>query len=96
MSKKIKDKRVIGLVCKNCYGKGYSTELTTTTCWADFEGDKTIVSPMELKIHFCDCERGRELHDYFYTKMTKLLARMETCSTARACRHHLKDLILEL
>lgn len=46
--------------CKKCYGKGYSTVIDSTTCHADFIGDKTY-SKTNNPVRFCSCDRGIQL-----------------------------------
>lgn len=56
--------------CKNCYGKGYSTELKGDQfCMADFVGDKTYrTREGGIRVHLCDCERGKDLKIFFTIK----------------------------
>ena len=56
--------------CKNCYGKGYSTEYKgKTEVLPDFVGDKRYtIDNGGIKIHFCNCDRGKDLKKYFIKK----------------------------
>lgn len=56
--------------CKNCYGKGYSTEFVgDTTLEPDFIGDKRItLRKGGIRIHYCKCGRGKDLRKYFSVK----------------------------
>ena len=49
--------------CRKCYGKGYSTEKTSTTAFADFAGKdkKTEI----MRYNPCDCDRGKEISKNF-------------------------------
>lgn len=47
--------------CNKCYGKGYSTVRYGRRYSADFEGDKTYIDPIKTNIHFCDCDRGKQI-----------------------------------
>jgi len=53
-----------GFNCKNCYGKGYSTELNRCTWGTDF-GHETPGEESRLNINLCDCSRGKDLDKYF-------------------------------
>lgn len=57
-------------LCKNCYGKGYSTELKGDSfCLADFIGDKTYRTRIGgIRINFCECSRGKDLQKFFDVK----------------------------
>lgn len=59
----MKEQIIEGTMCKNCYGKGYSTEL---------EGHATsgrgIVRKGGERINLCNCERGDNLRKYFDVK----------------------------
>lgn len=46
--------------CRNCFGKGYSTQDAATICYPDFVGDKCF-KRYEHKMNFCTCERGKQL-----------------------------------
>jgi len=49
-------------ICKNCYNKGYSTEMIGgTITYGDFVGDKTFKSGYKTLYHFCNCERGKDI-----------------------------------
>jgi len=56
--------------CKNCYGKGYSTEMIgNTIAHADFIGDKTyMMEKAHIIIRYCKCDRGEQLRKYFSVK----------------------------
>ena len=56
-------KKFIEKLCKNCYGKGYSTEYVgKTIAHADFIGDQDRVLANErILINFCSCERGKQI-----------------------------------
>jgi len=57
-------------LCKNCYGKGYSTELQGDQfCLADFIGDKTFkYRSLGVRVRFCSCGRGKDLKLMFNVK----------------------------
>ena len=95
MPKKIK--KIKPPICKHCYGKGYHSELKAGLhIAADFIGDKEFNGPTELKFNWCSCERGKALRDYLEGKLVRALAKMECTSSARECRHILKDVILDI
>ncbi len=56
--------------CKNCYGKGYFTELKGDTAASpDFVGDKRhVVRKGGIRIKRCDCQIGNDLKKYFSIK----------------------------
>lgn len=58
------------LICKHCYGKGYSTQLKGDEfCMADFIGDKTYrTKKAGIRINFCNCGRGEDLQIFFNLK----------------------------
>jgi hypothetical protein len=47
--------------CKKCYGKGYATVRYGLKYVADFEGDKDYIDPIKTHMHFCSCDRGKQL-----------------------------------
>ncbi len=57
-------------VCKNCWNRGYSTELIggTITC-GDFEGEKDYKTKEQILIKFCNCENGKQLKSMFEEKI---------------------------
>ena len=57
-------------ICKNCYGKGYSTEFAgVTTAYADFSDSKThILRPAGVRVRICKCDRGKQIRKYFTLK----------------------------
>lgn len=59
------------IICKNCYGKGYSTELIQVRIAPDFIGDKEKKFPPEIKMNFCKCERGKQLKDLIIAEREK-------------------------
>lgn len=50
-------------LCKNCYGKGYSTELQgNIIAKADFLDKKDkVIKPSHIKKNYCDCRLGKAL-----------------------------------
>ena len=46
--------------CKNCWDKGYSSELIVHTQHADFIGEKTYSGTLQRK-NFCNCAKGKRL-----------------------------------
>lgn len=70
--KKIKEPK-----CKNCWDKGYSTELMAIKIHVDFPGDKEY-KKTEKVINFCKCERGKELKEYFQMEKEKLMKKYST------------------
>lgn len=53
--------------CQKCYGKGYSTVRYGLKTSADFEGEKDYIDPIKTNIHFCTCDRGKQLEEQFKT-----------------------------
>lgn len=51
--------------CKECYGKGYSTQqVGEESGWTDFgKMEKIITQPPRIKMNFCTCGRGKALSD---------------------------------
>lgn len=46
--------------CRNCYGKGYSTQDAAIIGYPDFIGDKGF-KRYEHRMIFCQCDRGKTL-----------------------------------
>ena len=59
------DKRKI---CKNCFGKGYSTAWQGEKWSADFVGSKGGKTPMREVIRFCNCDRGKQIKRLFISR----------------------------
>jgi len=62
-------------LCKNCWGKGYSTEfIGDTKQYPDFIGSRThILRKGGTRVRLCSCERGSEIKKYFTIKKQKAL-----------------------
>jgi hypothetical protein len=50
--------------CTECYGKGYATVRYGKQGFEDFGGEGFIIAPT-THIHFCLCDRGKQLKVYF-------------------------------
>lgn len=46
--------------CKNCYGKGYNTQMVNEVGAEDFGGDGYETGP-HVRMVFCRCVRGKQL-----------------------------------
>lgn len=46
--------------CEKCYGKGYATVQYGIQGFEDF-GNDGFVAPIRTNMHFCTCERGKQL-----------------------------------
>lgn len=79
MSKQIKELKKAFGGCTKCYGKGYSTEwVGETTIEPDFDGDKRyLMEKAHSQIHFCDCDRGKQLEKLFSSQREQILGEME-------------------
>ena len=68
------EEKIMKKECKDCYGKGYSTELCGETIGrADFIGDKDFtILPCRVAIKICSCSRGKDLKKYFDIKPNNL------------------------
>jgi len=61
-------------VCKNCWNKGYSTEMIGgTIASADFFGDKEHRSGPKITINFCKCDKGKQLKELIQREKEELL-----------------------
>lgn len=54
--------------CHRCYGKGYSTVRYGYTGAPDFEGDQGFIEPVSTHVHFCECDRGKQLKELWPKK----------------------------
>jgi hypothetical protein len=60
--KNLKQNKELKGICKNCWNKGYSTEMIGgTVSWGDFPGDKDYHTKSEIIIHYCKCGIGKQL-----------------------------------
>ena len=58
--------------CKNCYDKGFFSELSGgTKSLSDFGGYHYYKSGVEMKLNFCDCAFGKKLK-VAYREINKL------------------------
>ncbi len=58
--------------CKNCYGKGYSTEMIGGhKSFDDFDSEE-YKSGADIVIHFCSCDRGKSLRRIFEIERLKI------------------------
>jgi len=69
-NKYMKKEKTIFPKCSKCFDKGYSTELKGNEfCMADFIGEKTYIHRGGgIRIHLCDCGRGKDLKMFFNVK----------------------------
>jgi len=57
-------------VCKNCWNRGYSTQMIGgTIVYGDFIGDKDYKTKAEILIKFCNCENGKQLKSMIEEKI---------------------------
>lgn len=49
-------------VCKNCWDKGYSTEMSGLVGSPDFPGDKGFCISPYIHKNYCTCEKGQKLY----------------------------------
>jgi hypothetical protein len=56
--------------CKDCYGKGYSTEFVGKTSYIpDFEpAVERAIRNEHIQVNLCTCDRGKQLKKYFIVK----------------------------
>lgn len=47
--------------CKNCWDKGYSTQMAETIGYPDFIGDKGFRSGPQVYKKYCNCAKGKRL-----------------------------------
>ena len=64
-------------VCKHCWNKGYSTEMTEVVSSADFFGDKEYKTGAKIKINFCKCDKGKQLKELIQREREELLGEIE-------------------
>jgi len=61
--------------CTNCYGKGFSTEKTSITAFADFEGDKDHRTEL-MNYNLCSCDRGKQISRVLDSQRKELLSKL--------------------
>lgn len=64
------EERIKG-VCKNCWNRGYSTQIIGgTITYGDFIGEKPRkTNKAEIVINFCNCENGKQLKSMIEEKI---------------------------
>ena len=63
-------------VCKHCWNKGYSTEMTEVVSSADFFGDKEYKTGAKITINFCKCDKGKQLKELIQREREEELDRI--------------------
>jgi Mor family transcriptional regulator len=46
--------------CKNCWDKGFASQIVRVQSFSDMKGDKYHEETKEIKI-YCNCDKGRRL-----------------------------------